>query len=159
MKKILEFPNYEISQNGVIYNRYTGRILKPGLDTCGYPKVTLQKDKKAYTRLIHRLVLETFIGPRPKGKECCHNNGNPADNRLENLRWDTRKNNTLDSVRHGTHPCGEKNGYAKLNELQVRIIQRLLKFGELTHKEIAGVFDVYRTTIGRINSRKTWAWL
>lgn len=108
MKTIPDFPNYEISKNGIIRNKHTGRILKRGVHQDGYPQVALQKHKKQYTRLIHRLVLETFIGPRPKGMKACHNNGNPIDNRLENLRWDTRRNNTLDSLRHGTHPCGEK---------------------------------------------------
>ena len=34
--------------------------------------------------------------------EVCHNNGRPADNRLENLRYDTPSNNNRDKVRHGT---------------------------------------------------------
>ena len=56
----------------------------------------------------HRAVLETFVGPCPPGMEGCHNNGNPADNRLENLRWDTRQNNMIDKVNHGAHPMASK---------------------------------------------------
>ena len=53
-------------------------------------------------KLVHRLVLEAFVGPCPDKKECCHNNGNSLDNRLTNLRWDTRRANCLDSALHGT---------------------------------------------------------
>lgn len=51
---------------------------------------------------VHVLVLLTFVGPRPRGKEGCHNDGNPTNNRATNLRWDTRSANHLDKQRHGT---------------------------------------------------------
>lgn len=62
----------------------------------------------ASLRLVHQLVLEAFVGPRPEGMEGCHNNGDCTDNRLENLRWDTSSNNKLDMLIHGTHPNGSK---------------------------------------------------
>ena len=49
-------------------------------------------DGRGYkTRLVHRLVLETFVGAAPAGMEGCHNDGNRFNKRLENLRWDTPK--------------------------------------------------------------------
>lgn len=107
---------------------------------------------------IHRLVLETFIGPCPDGMECCHNNGDPVDNRLGNLRWDTHFNNVQDSIKHGTRAdfSGEKNSQVKLNNLQVRVIRRLLEFGRLTQKEIGALFNIVQTTICNINTRKLW---
>ncbi len=54
-------------------------------------------------RSIHHLVAETFIGPRPEGAWVLHNNGDPEDNRPENLRYGTAAENTADSVKHGTH--------------------------------------------------------
>jgi hypothetical protein len=54
-------------------------------------------------RPVHRLVLEAFVGPCPEDTEGCHNNGNPYDNRLANLRWDTRSGNMLDKIKHGTN--------------------------------------------------------
>lgn len=56
----------------------------------------------------HVAVLTTFVGPRPPGMEACHNNGDGLDNRLENLRWDTRSANILDKIRHGKHPFASR---------------------------------------------------
>jgi hypothetical protein len=80
-----------------------GRIRKPSANTSGHMVVSLSKIGKTHGKLVHRLVLEAFIGPCPDGMEGCHNNGDPSDNRLANLRWDTRSNNALDAVAHGTH--------------------------------------------------------
>lgn len=87
--------------------RVKGKVLAPFTDKDGYQRINLCKDSKKKQVAIHRLVLESFVGPRPEGHEACHNNGKPKDNRVENLRWDSVSNNSLDKVRHGTHH--EKN--------------------------------------------------
>lgn len=106
---------YEVSDSGLVRSldrtvgsRYglrkiKGRVLQPGRSGRGRPQVRLQRDGQADWRFVHHLVLETFVGPRPDGKEACHSNGDQLDNRLVNLRWDTRSSNVLDSVQHGTH--------------------------------------------------------
>ncbi len=80
-----------------------GRMLSQVLNGHGYPIVVLSKGAEAKQKLVHRLVATAFIGPCPEGMECCHNNGDRTDSRVENLRWDTRSNNALDAVAHGTH--------------------------------------------------------
>ncbi len=110
---------------------------------------------------IHRIVLETFVGSIPYGQESCHNDGNPANNKLKNLRYDTLSNNGLDRVKHGTQvrldQKGEKNHAAKLNEQQVRVIRA---FKELKNKpnkkELAEFFDISCTTIDDIWSYRSW---
>ena len=87
---------------------HTGRILAPGAKSRGHLFVNLSVDGKRCVRLVHLLVLQTFVGPRPDGMEGCHNNGDPSDNRLVNLRWDTKSENTKDRVRHGTHNTANK---------------------------------------------------
>lgn len=50
---------------------------------------------------LHRLILEAFRGPCPEGMEACHfPDPDPANNRIENLRWDTHRENCLDLSRH-----------------------------------------------------------
>jgi hypothetical protein len=74
-------------------------MLRPGPSNYGHLSVVLGRRN---TRMVHTLVLEAFVGPRPPGKEACHGNGQPGDNRLSNLRWGTRSENIADAVRHGT---------------------------------------------------------
>jgi hypothetical protein len=63
------------------------------------------------SRLVHQLVLETFVGPCPENQETRHLDGIPANNRLENLCWGTsQENNGLDKRRHGTLALGERHG-------------------------------------------------
>lgn len=77
-----------------------GRVLRPGpMKKDGHLSVVL--GHKANGSLVHRLVARTFIGPCPKGMEVCHNDGNPTNNRIENLRYDTRGGNIRDDYRNG----------------------------------------------------------
>jgi hypothetical protein len=168
MKPIPDFPGYFADESGNIFSMKPKgdrrakpptepRRLKPAKNGAGYFHLILMKDDKHFTRTVHRLILETFISPRPKGMECCHNNGMPADNRLENLRWDTPKNNQADRKIHGTefHPNGEKHGMSKLNELQVRVIRRCAERG-MTQMKIAKVFGVTHAAVSLIVRRETW---
>jgi len=79
-----------------------GRLLSPNIKS-RYVSVNLYRDGMPRTAAVHRLVLAAFVGPCPEGQEGCHNDGNPMNNRLTNLRWDTRSGNMLDKVKHGTH--------------------------------------------------------
>lgn len=49
---------------------------------------------------VHVLVLQAFVGPRPPGQQGCHNDGNPKNNLLTNLRWDTPSGNYSDRKKH-----------------------------------------------------------
>ena len=96
---------YRVSSLGRVESRARKepRILKACPARGGYVRVGITDDHGLLRyRMVHVLVLEAFIGPRPD-LECRHLNGNPADNRLDNLAWGTRSQNNLDRVRHGTH--------------------------------------------------------
>lgn len=86
-------------RNGV-KQHYPGKTLTPTLAVTGYYHIDLGRDGVRW--LVHRLVLTAFVGVAPPGAECCHNDGNRANNRLENLRWDTHTANMYDKQRHGT---------------------------------------------------------
>lgn len=78
------------------------RMLKPSANNHGTLSVGLYDGAgKRSTQRVCQLVLEAFVGPRPQKLDCCHWNDNPADNRLENLRYDTRSANQCDAVRNG----------------------------------------------------------
>lgn len=78
-------------------------VLSPSSHPDGHLQVTLARRGSRRTRWVHRLVLESFVGPCPDGMEGLHRDGNPANNRLSNLGWGTRKANMRDQVRHGSH--------------------------------------------------------
>lgn len=76
-----------------------GRILRTVSSKTGHLTLALCGS----TKLVHALVAEAFIGPRPTGLDICHGNGVPTDNRPENLRYGTRSENQFDRVTHGNH--------------------------------------------------------
>lgn len=121
-----------------------------------YLRVKLCKNNMRKIYLVHRLILKTFISDCPKGMQGCHNDGNPSNNFIENLRWDTCKRNMADKRQHKTENKGSNNGMSKLNEKQVRIIKYLLKENILSIKEIAKIFDVHIATIYYIKDQKIW---
>lgn len=86
------------------YRRPAGGVILSGhRNTSGYLQVKLCRNGRAVTRLVHRLVLEAFVGRCPDGMEGCHGPSGIEDNSLANLRWDTRHENALDITRHGNN--------------------------------------------------------
>lgn len=168
MKPIPNFDDYFADELGSIFSTLPlrnsrkpptePRLLKPSKDGDGYLYVGLMKNGKRFIRKVHRLILETFVGECPDGMETCHNDGTRTNNRLENLRWDTRKNNHADKIKHGTWQGGERCWKSKLNELQVRVIRRCAELGML-QREIAEVFHGSRRNISLIIRRERWAYL
>lgn len=84
---------YQINGIGDVMNKKTGRILKPELIRDGYFRVELTKNGNGKKYLVHRLVYEAFYGNIPKGMEIDHVSTIPNDNRVENLRCVTPKEN------------------------------------------------------------------
>ena len=101
---------YEVSNHGQVRslpridmsgNNRLGKMRKLEIDKDGYNKIVLRLDGVSRKFLVHRLVLEAFVGPCPENMEACHNNGMPGDNHVPNLRWDTNEANKADIIRHG----------------------------------------------------------
>jgi hypothetical protein len=136
LRASIDPPNYVVSDMGDVYSLHNGRYGP----TRTVPKLltpqTYKNDGRRYVQLIDQsrrrvirkvatMVLEAFTGPCPPGLEILHNNGNPADDRLENLRWGTHKENMEDREKHGRTARGERNGRYKLSPEQVRDIRTL----------------------------------
>lgn len=97
-----------ITKLGQAPARLRGRLMKPTVDKLGRHWARFSRNDRKTARTVSRVVLEAFVGPCPKGMEGCHNDGDPGNNNVENLRWDTRSNNNYDAVRHGTHWAAKK---------------------------------------------------
>lgn len=130
---------YFITEDGEVsslHGQYP-RIMKHVL-TAKYHYVKLSRNGKPHNKAVHRLVLETFVGPCPAGHEGAHLDGNPANNRRANLQWVTHKENSQHDVIHGKtqlgdkhwmrkrptdRPIGEKHGRARFTNDEVRLIK------------------------------------
>lgn len=82
---------------------YEGKTLKPLRMKVGYFSVALSHKGVKVRKYVHRLVCEAFHGEPPVGKPyACHQDGTRTNNTPGNLRWDSAKGNSKDSIRHGT---------------------------------------------------------
>ena len=159
-------PRYLVCDDGTIlgpgrgpksaHNMSRHKELKPHIND-GYKFAGIYWKETGITKRIpyHKMVLETFVGPRPPGMEAGHLNGNRLDNRPENLRWITQMENQIHRREHGTLPLGEMVHSAKLTEALVKQ-GKLLWANGMKLTEIAKLFAVNRSTIARIISGKTW---
>ena len=121
-----------------------------------YYQVGLTRDGKQKYYAIHVLVLSAFVGPRPSnlmwGR---HLDGSPLNNHASNLAWGTAKENSADSIRHGTRPRGESVVYSKLTDEAVREIRALRRRG-LTYKSISDRYGMSISAIESVTSARTW---
>lgn len=91
-----------VNTSGVTQRR-RGVLLHPNIDKYGYPYVNLCRGGTRNHRTIGVIVAASFLGPRPDGLLVCHNDDTPTNNHVSNLRYDTPKGNTKDSVQRGRH--------------------------------------------------------
>ena len=80
------------------------RQMKPYPDSGGYLQVEIAKDGRRRAFLLHRLILETFVGPCPEGLECLHADDVKANCAIGNISWGTRKKNMEDAAVRGRLP-------------------------------------------------------
>jgi hypothetical protein len=123
-----------------------------------YRVVTLVDGEKKYFGQIHRLIIRAFKGPPPEEKyQAAHDNGNPQDNRIENLIWKSPLENIRDKYRHGRigHVFGEQLNH-KLTEEQVLEIRRRYAAGGVQQWRLAKEFGLHQVTVSEIVTRKIW---
>src|SRR3990172_3451877 len=124
-----KFQKYFVDEDGNVYSTQKGYIrrLKPFLagSTVKYPQVTICHGGKKSKVYVHHLMLETFIGACPLGMETRHLDGNPVNNRINNLCWGTHQENVADSIKHGTFLKGEVHPNAKLTSDAIKKIKYL----------------------------------
>ena len=133
-----------------------GLILKHRIGDVGYPIVGIHRDGTGTTVRVHRLVLETFVGPCPEGMECLHANNDKLDARLVNIRWGTRAENTEQMRDDGLAQAALGAGTAKkLDWADLHLILCDLAAGQ-TQQAIANRYGIVRQTVSKIARGEYW---
>lgn len=152
------YPNYRVSPEGnVLSLRFSKfpRVLRPGKRKNGYLGVFLDSKKNM---LVHRLVAMVYCERKPECDQVNHKNGNPEDNRAENLEWVTAKENCSHRQSVLKRQCGRpgsRHPKAKLKEYQVREIKKLLAAG-VHPNELGRRFGVSSWSIREILAGRNW---
>jgi hypothetical protein len=134
---------------------HRGKILKQSNHPQGYFMVATCHEGKVQMHAVHRLVIRAFLGLPDKGMQTCHNDGNPANNHIDNLRYDTVINNHKDKQKHNTIRCGEKCAWATTNNESVIAMRNRRAAGE-SLPSIAKDYNMSKANISRICRGELW---
>jgi hypothetical protein len=144
--------------------RLLSTALTPGNE---YPQVCLTPDEgRSKSQKVHGLILLTFAGPCPdeRGWTASHMDGNPANNRIDNLCWELMRLNVARQFGHGTDARrrrktergpNEAHPLARLTADDVRAIRKARDGGQKL-AALAEKYGVSEATISHIALRKTW---
>lgn len=152
-RMIPDYPGYEVTESGEVRSWLKSgpgsagnyreepivKTAKPDKD--GYLRVSIKVAPGKYRRIgVHRLVAKAFLpDTRFEGGLVLHNDGNPANNHVSNLRWGTQAENMADRGIHGTFT----NAHSPET---IKEIRRLYKMG-FEQREIARVFKTSQSYI------------
>lgn len=147
--------NYEVSTDGHIRNVQTKRVLREFVGKDGYLRT--QFDGK--TRLVHRVVAQTFIGNPKRLAEVNHINCCKSDNSVDNLEWCSRNDNLIHAYANNLRNAKRtKNARCKLTESDVAYIKKNYIKGDKKYgaKILADRFGVAHQTICAVVSGQNW---
>ena len=154
---------YEVSNYGLVKSLGNGRTRKTKLigsfiqSRCrqSYFTVCLCVNyRTAFFQSVGSLVLSAFV-PKPISHlEACHNNGQGLDDRLSNLRWDTRRSNALDMPRRYRRPR-RQHPHARLSPFVVRAIRK----DPRRQVDIASDYGITQTAVSAIKCCIRYRWI
>ncbi len=78
---------HQVSDDGKVRNKFTGRIIKQSLSSRNYLKVGLYSNGKQITKNVHDLVITAFHGKRPASLIARFIDGNKSNVHAYNLKW------------------------------------------------------------------------
>lgn len=165
-REIPDWPEYEVSEDGAVrrvaggLGSRKGRRLRAWRNVqTGYFCVQLWRENRRKGMTVHRLVALAFLGRPPSEKYVvAHIDGSRDNNHHANLRWATQKENMADTLVHGTHNRGTRNGQAKLDEICVRAIRKMDAMN-IPHRVVAEGFGICRQTVDDIVNGRRWGHL
>ena len=164
-KTIENFENYEISNLGRVkslekktsfgigYKIYPETFLKHWIDKKGYHYVDLRNNNKRTRFLVHRLVALFFLDNLNNKPQINHIDGDKSNNKLENLEWNTAKENINHAIKNGLNKNhGIYNYKSKLTNHQVEEIRK----SSLKQRELSFIYKISQTCVSGIKLYKTY---
>ena len=145
--------DYDVTREGNIINKHTGRTLKLQQNGKGYLRFDAQTENGKRHFFVHRLVATLYV-PNPEGKpQVNHIDGNKKNNNAENLEWVTNRENRQHAVKNKLHVYGELCPWSKLSQSDVLYIRNR---PNISRKELAKIFGVSAHTISDIRNGRSW---
>jgi hypothetical protein len=143
-------PKYEVSDNGDVRNKETGKVLRPGNNYNGYKYVDLQLGKsKARKFYIARMVAEMFVDNPNNAPTVNHLDGVKTNNHYLNLEWTSYKQNSQHAFKTGLGKSGLRHYSCKFSLDDVKEIRELGSLG-VKRFEIARIYSVSESAIDNL---------
>lgn len=133
--------------------REEAKYLKLSTNCFGYKTVWVGVRNTYY--MVHRMMLESFVGIPEEKMQGQHINDIRHDNRIENLKWGTHAQNMRDREQNRHTARGERQGHSRFSEEDVVEIRYHWAMGG-TRKAIALLFDTKPSTIKDIVTNRSW---
>jgi hypothetical protein len=156
------FDAYEASSIGRVRRVKGGRgarigsILAPKTHRHGYPVYDLSMYNQVTRLTAARCVALAFHGAAPTSKhQAAHDDGNPTNNTVRNIKWATAVENAADADRHGRRRRGERHQNSKLSENDVRSIRAARQRG-VTHAALGKRYGVSASNICAAALGRQW---
>lgn len=155
-KTIIDYPKYEVSDEGLV--RRGTKILKSYPDTDGYQIVGLCKNGKCVSVKVHRLVALAFIDNPENKPQVNHKDADKGNNRDWNLEWATQPENIQHGLRLGIIPRGGiKN--LQFSDDEVRYIRNCKSEGSKKKDVYAQFSDRSRISFNNVWSGTCYKWV
>jgi hypothetical protein len=118
----------------------------------GYGQFSMIINHKPTMVGAHQVAYRKFVGIIPDGLIILHSCDRPPCCQPAHLRTGTISDNSQDAWERGQMMTGERCPWAKLTENNIRFIRQC----SLTPLELSEMFEVDRSTISLIRSKKIW---
>jgi len=159
---IAENQKFKISNYGRIINcKGEKEFLVTKSFINGYQNLPLKQKRngKSTSRYVHKLVAEHFL-ERKDGLYVIHLNYDKTDNRLENLKWATKREKEIHQFSNPEYKNKpRKRTYSKLTETKVKLIKRKINDPNrrTRMKMIAKQFGISEMQLYRIKTGENWS--
>lgn len=140
----------------------SGRSRKLDLDKHGYPRFSVKFNSSPTGLPVHRLAAYQKFGEAmfEDGIQVRHLDGDPANNKLENIAVGTQSENMLDRPREVRIAHGRLSGRARSRLSDQDVIDIRQKFSKgAPLSQIMREYGIAKSTASYIKNRKTYRYL